>query len=670
MFLSESGDAFRNIAKYLIYIFVATFPFILYQGFLFAGTSTRALHLELLVEVLGVLIAIFAFKKEANLSFKKSPITISLFIFFLSLVAASIFGVDFATSFWSKVTRTTGLFYFFHLGIFFLLLLGLFRDEAEFRKLLRVFIVSGVIFALASVFANNGLDLILKKIPWGGLAFANTTFAGMYVYAVFMSSVYYVFSSESGKWWHRLLPLIFVITPFFLDYNVILGKRVSNGFFDFIGAAQSSTLALVFSVSFLVAAMFVSKIRSQKTRRVIIWAGSVIGLFLVIFSANSLLSQGGLVNRVYLSQGTGARPLVWSLSEKAVKERPVLGYGLDNFDQPFEKYYDNRIMEPQNGGEAWFDRGHNIIVDQTIETGYLGLLIYLLTYLSIIASMIYVLLKSKGRKNHIGALVVIGYFLGHFIELQTAFDTTISYVPLVIMAAFATVLFDRTYAENHSDKDEILLPAWGKNLTAFFIILALGAAFIFGTIPIVKSQIANGNARRIGSSEKRIPIYIPLLNSPIDKAGVLNRTVIDIQRGISIAPEVLDSVEKREGFKKEFELFTVAYEEHLASHPDEYRTRLDLANLYIYQRLFEVDDLDKAHTVLAEAEKLVSQAPQAYWMDAVAYLYQRKFSEARAAAKEGYDLNPNIEESQRLVKYIDDSIKTFPEINLYNFKSI
>jgi hypothetical protein len=57
-------------------------------------------------------------------------------------------------------------------------------------------------------------------------------------------------------------------------------------------------------------------------------------------------------------------------------------------------------------------------------------------------------------------------------------------------------------------------------------------------------------------------------------------------------------------------------------------------------------------------------------MKSVAYLYAKKFDLAKEYAKKAYDLNPNVGESSRIVEYIDKSIKTFPEIDLYQFKQI
>ncbi|MDQ5893110.1 MAG: hypothetical protein QG640_121, partial [Patescibacteria group bacterium] len=64
------------------------------------------------------------------------------------------------------------------------------------------------------------------------------------------------------------------------------------------------------------------------------------------------------------------------------------------------------------------------------------------------------------------------------------------------------------------------------------------------------------------------------------------------------------------------------------------------------------------------------QAPQPYWMKAVAYIYMKKFDLAREYAQKGLELNPLVKQSQNVVSYVEKSIKSFPEIDLYFFKQI
>ena len=83
-----------------------------------------------------------------------------------------------------------------------------------------------------------------------------------------------------------------------------------------------------------------------------------------------------------------------------------------------------------------------------------------------------------------------------------------------------------------------------------------------------------------------------------------------------------------------------------------------------------MNKLEEAQTVLDTAITLMPQSPQPYWMKAVAYIYMRKFPLAREYAKKALELNPKITQSEAVAKYVEDSIKTFPEIDLFFFKQI
>lgn len=669
MFLT-GAEGFQKFARGVFYVFISIFPFLLYKGFIFNGSSTRSINLIIVIEILVICLTFALFQNKNKLGVSKSPITIALLAVFASLFISSLLGIDFAASFWSKVTRMSGLFYFLHLGLFYFFIMMLFRGEDKMRKLIKVFLVSSGIFSIGSLLAKDGLGLIFANREWQGFTFGNSTFAAMYLFAAFILSIYYVYSmnKESCRWWHRLIPLVFIANPYFINADVWRGNvNVLQDPLAVLGGAQASSYALIVSVALLLVFWGISKIKDLKIRRGVIWGTVALGLVFSVFAVYSLLSPTGFIQQAYLKQASSSRPLVWALSGEAIAEKPAFGWGTDNFDRAFESHYDNQIMEKAKGGEAWFDRAHNVFIDQGVENGYVGVAIYVLAYLTIIGSMLYVIFRSVNKTDQAFAVFIIVYFLGHLMELQTAFDTTISYIPLTIMAGFAAIIFHRTYSTRAGIKSEWVVPQSLQYAFGAGLILASAALFFIGTVPIIKAQSANGTVRTVGSSDKRIPLYPKIFGSPVDTAGFLNRTVTDLQRGISLDPSILQKPGQAEGFKKELEVFVVEYQEYLESHPDDYRARIKLTDLYIYQRLFEVNNLDLAHENADKAILISPDIPQAYWQKSVAYLYQRKFPEAKEWAKKAHDLNPNIEQSQHLIKYIEESIKTFPNIELYNF---
>lgn len=567
----------------------------------------------------------------------------------------------------------TGIFYFIHIGFFYLLLASLFTEEKKMRAFLKVFLISAGVFSLAALLSKDGLSLIYTAKPWTGFTFGNSTFAAMYLYPAFLLSIYFVISQPTKfhRWWKKLLPLIFVINPYIINRDVWLGKvNILENPAGIIGEAQATAIVVILSSIGLLFAWALSTIRSAEIRRKVLWVVLVAGIGAMVFAVQSFLSTDGYLRELYLRQASTARPIVWELSYKAIQDKPALGWGGDNFDRAFEKHYDNRLLEQKNGAEPWFDKAHNIFIDQTVETGYVGTGALIAVYLVIIASLAYVLFRSKKRNDVILAVLLLIYFAGHILELQTAFDTTISYVALAIMTAVAAGLFHRVYYEQKGTKERLYLPLWANHALGGAVLAVFGYLFIVGAVPIIRAESANGALRPAGSSVKRLPIYKDLFGAPVDQGTFLWRTISDFQKGVAEKPAILEDSKKREGLKQELDLFVQKTEEYLAQNPSDYRTHLTLANVYIYQNIFEVNNLEKAQNVLDDAILLVPQAPQAYWMKSVAYFYQGKFALAKEWAQKAYDLNPEAEQSIRLVEYIDESIKTFPEVTFYTFRQI
>ena len=91
----------------------------------------------------------------------------------------------------------------------------------------------------------------------------------------------------------------------------------------------------------------------------------------------------------FKEKGTQSRVMLVQMGWQAFKERPIFGWGPENFNLVFSKYYDARLWSQ----EPWFDRSHNIIFDWLIHGGILGLL----SYLSLYGASLYVLWKKYGR---------------------------------------------------------------------------------------------------------------------------------------------------------------------------------------------------------------------------------------------------------------------------------
>lgn len=645
------------IAEYIFYAFFALFPFLTTNYFLYGPTSFRSVCLIATASTLGIIYSIWLFRNN-RLVIPKALIFLVFLVYFIFLIISSVFGLDFSTSFWSTATRSTGIWYFLNLGFFMFVLWQVVSVRSKRDRLIIITVFSSALYSLLSFFGPQGLNWIFKSYPNDAFTFGNSTFAGIYLFGAFLLSVYYLLQADKKKWWMYLLPIILLINPNILRSNVWFGDFSSG----IVGDAKNSAYVILLSLVGLVVVWSISKIRKIQTKKLASYSVFGLGLMIAVGSAFSLFSSEGYLRQVYLSRSTIVRPLAWEMSFSAIRERPYLGWGSDNFERVFEANYDNRILQE---GESWLDRAHNVVIDQLVDNGAVGFGLYVLVYLVIILSMIYVALNSPEKNDRILAAVLAVYFPLHFMELQTAFDTSISYVMLALMAVLAAVLYQKTRKNSEWKIDGSV-----KHSLAILLVILVVWSLGWGWVPFVRAQIANSQLRTVGSSEKRIPLYPTLLGGPIDQHAFLWRTSTDFQRGIADNTKVLEDPDKVESLKKEAAILENGYREYIKKRPTHFRAHLNLADILIYQRLFDVNKLAEAQIVLDEAIGLVPQSPQPYWMKAVAYVYVGKFDQAKEYAQKGLAINPKIVESSEVVDYVEESIKTFPKIDLFFFRQI
>ena len=306
------GLQIKTFFRWVFYIFIALFPFILYPGYIFNGTATRAINTVLVAEIIAVVLGFFFLFRQRKLSVVISPITGTLFLFLAVLFVSSFSGVDFSASFWSKATRTTGLFYFIHLALLYFCFWVSFREEKYLRTFIKTFLVSTGIFSVLAVLGQEGVGWLFADKPWAGLTIGNSTFAGMYLYAAFMLSIYFLATlpEKSRRWWKNLLPLIFVLNPYLINFDVFRGTAdIFKNPATIVGSAQASSVTLLLSAIILVVGYLVWKIKEVSIRRTILFLTVAVSVIVFIVGVRSLLTPGGKVQQLYLTQSSATRPI-------------------------------------------------------------------------------------------------------------------------------------------------------------------------------------------------------------------------------------------------------------------------------------------------------------------------------------------------------------------------
>ncbi len=112
---------------------------------------------------------------------------------------------------------------------------------------------------------------------------------------------------------------------------------------------------------------------------------------------------------------------------KAVKAKPFLGYGPENFSVGFDHYY--QPSPSLEGILSWWDRAHNIFIQTMNDAGILGLL----AYLGLIAALFWQLSKVKTLTAHGSKATLLAYLVANLFS----FDSFSSYLLFFFLAGYS-----------------------------------------------------------------------------------------------------------------------------------------------------------------------------------------------------------------------------------------
>lgn len=382
----------------------------------------------------------------------KEPLFIAVSVFVLAYLLASLFAHSPSAAFWSNFERGEGGFQMIHYYSFFLLLLLAFDSKQDWKKLFISSVSAAVLVVLYGIFANLGwMDSFIStyaggKVPeeaWQKLtagrffgSLGNPAYLGPYLmFAIFFASRLFADSKE------KIIKYgLIILSAFFLFFFYLSRTR---------GALIGLALALLFVFAY-------SSIKTKgKTRKISLslLALSLLSGAFVLWVSFSLvpacktnscegiskaLVGNRLLNFSFSEDTLNTRLWTWESAWEGFKDRPIFGWGQENFSTVFDKYFDTRHYASGQSSETWFDRAHSVVFDYLAETGLVGFLSYLSVFI-IFFWQLFSRLKDNSRfifeKATISAILI-----AYFAQGLALFDVLPIYIPLFITFAFGVYL--------------------------------------------------------------------------------------------------------------------------------------------------------------------------------------------------------------------------------------
>lgn len=373
----------------------------------------------------------------------KNPIILGTLLFLLGLVMTALLGVDPIHSFFSNIERADGIIQFGHWVLVLLMLSSVIRSSKDWRIFLGIFI--GVAAALALYAWSLHFLPETDRFYEGRIAglFNNTSYlAAFMLFAVGITSLLWSQltarsnNNSTDRWRHTLFGGLIL---FFTATLIFTGTRGS--YLGFVaGLALFSLLAIIFL---------------RQTKRKLVFAVS--GLFLVTLLAigsifvfkessfvkgNVILSRIAVVSELTNIGSVRERYVNWQVAVESFRDKPVLGWGPENYDVAFNANYSYLAAKD----EPWFDSSHNQLLDVLAEGGIVGFSLYLFW----IGAIFYAAVKllKRGPKGKLIGVILASTYLGFLVQGLFLFDTFPMYLGLFPLLGFAYFRYERVNAAN------------------------------------------------------------------------------------------------------------------------------------------------------------------------------------------------------------------------------
>ena len=537
-----------------------------------------------------------------------------------AVLLSTVFGVDPYRSFWSNFERMEGAITYIHIFLLFLVATSVLSHTKDWWRFWAIntwisLVVAGVAFMqiLGKYDVHQGSTRLDATL-------GNASYLAVYMlFSIFITGLLWLQSTNKNaqKYWYPLCALIQLF---------VLYKTGTRG----------AILGLIFGVGVASIFFLVRGKNHPRARRyaagILVGIAALVGV-LFAFRDSSFVQTSPVLSRfasISLSERTvTSRLTIWKMSWSGFTERPVFGWGLENFGAVFNKYYEPELWRQ----EPWFDRSHNIFLDWLTLTGIVGFIFYVGLY----CSALYLLWRRGSVFDVKERILLTALIAAYLFQNLVIFDNIVSLILFVSLLAYIHV---RSSEKNEHVFATLSLRRFPRWSIASVIIVGLGASLYFVNIQplIAGTEIIQG----LQSQEKGLSENLEAFRSAFSRS-----TFADGEASEQLVPftqRVISDKNTSNEIKQETVTFVVqAIETQIAKTPYDARLRLFYGSL-----LQSLGQKDIAERYLKEALALSPQKQLILFQLASFYFDNGRKDEALAIEKQAFDLDPDFPEARKM----------------------
>jgi len=619
-----------NFSKYIkwilnavLYLILLT-PLLISSKYVFPFITGKTMYFRILIEIAVFLyVALALFNKKYRP--KMNKLIWAVVIFGIIVGLTGIFGVDAYKSFWGTIERGEGFLTIAHLIVFFLILCWTLKTKHEWLNYLSGLVVVGLLVDFYALLQKAEVEkfFLFGNIIHSGegrlsSTLGNAAFLGAFTLAQFFISLLLFFKRKFLGW-----KIFFALAALF------------NLFILYQTQTRGSALALIF-VLILLCVFYIIKSPELIKRNI----AGVLLLIIIVFSLivwfnkdTEWIKKSSMLERLTsISKNditTRSRLMAWDTSWKSWKERFLLGYGWENYNIGFNKYFHPEIYI-DNGSQLWFDRAHNTIFDIAVATGLIGLI----AYINIFILALYYLFRNIKIDFDL-SVMLMALLLAHFIQNIFVFDVLSTFV--ILFSVFAVVAYIGQTDNNKNKK-----PA---KFTDNFIIKIL---IILITFILIVLSINYFNLKPLEANKKAILGLIHSSSSNLEQAiKYFNEAVaMNTYQNGEIRQKAAGIIIGHGKTKQDFQFAINLIKDNIKYHPLDVQNYLYLMILLNRSGSLNPNNFAEVIRIGKKALLLSPTRAQIYFETGQAEFNMRNVDAGIEYFKKAVELNPATMESQ------------------------
>jgi O-antigen ligase len=492
---------------FILILLTTLTPLVFFEQLPYPFITGKTLYFRLLIDVLLFVWAMVAYKDSSYLP-QKTPLNIAFLVLGFVTLLTAVLGQDFQSSFWSGLERMEGFVGLFHALVFFFILSNCLKKIEHWHAL---FMAScGVACVLVCIGIFQEIDS-LKVADRLFSRIGNPSYLGLYL-VLHLFLIGFIWQNASSK----IKAVCFAMTLVFM-----IGLALSQSRSSIFGLFVGGLVLLGFTI-------FSKKI-SHKIR-----------LGIAVFLGISMLSIGFLLNsgdksfvknspflarivRVATASKTGLSRLNnWKVSYEGFKEKPLLGWGQENYQYVFAKHFLPELYDDA----PWYDRSHNFLLDWLISGGILGLLSFLAPF----GIILWFTIRSD-KFSSVQKGLFVGFIVAYFTNNLFSFDNLTGVMMVFMVLAYWQF-------QTQSEKSFVFqkLKLWG----VLACILLSSISFYYGYLQPLRTskqiakvmqepdlqqtiqQIQSGYANATGTGTSDFAEQVSFLSEKVGKSQIEN----------------------------------------------------------------------------------------------------------------------------------------------------